>query len=294
MDTSVRAKLSALVPRVKSASGVLAVESSRFPILKKSDTASHKDDQNAHLFFEINGLPGIEAIAGDDAKSIAKAAGIRIPRFLRSNEMSVEMPILPGNIYYLTLKHKNAPVPFHTVKTGDSWQRISQQYGIRLVNLLKFNRTIFKNPLLQTGQVVWLNKRRPRKTSAELTTPEPADTTAISPMIAALSETQSLPPKDAEINPLEREKYASASIDEKQNNTLQAKQNPIHNPKIHFQHPLKMPPAYLPTRNHLLYPILCHQYRINRFQARPLPPTLFTRFRMDKRFSVFPDCIIYR
>jgi membrane-bound lytic murein transglycosylase D len=140
--------------------------------------------------------------------------------------MSVEMPILPENIYYLTLKHKKAPVPLHTVKTGDTWQGISQQYGIRLVNLLKFNRTIFKNTPLQTGQVVWLNKKRPRKAPPELTTPEPANTTTISPMIAALSETQSLPPKDEEIIPLKREKYTSAIVDEKQDNTIAENREP--------------------------------------------------------------------
>lgn len=214
MDSSVRAKLSAPVPTVSSASQVFADNSSRFPILKNSDAVSPTDDLNIHLFFEINGLPGIEAITGDDAKSIAKAAGIRMQRFLRSNDMSVGMPIIPENIYYLRLKHKKAPVPFHAVKTGDNWHRISQQYGIRLVNLLKFNRTIFKNTPLQTGQVVWLNKKRPRRTPIELTTPEPADTTAINPMIAALPETQSRRTEDAEITLLERKKYASAPIDE--------------------------------------------------------------------------------
>ena len=125
-------------------------------------------DPNEHTFYEINGLPGIEAHWEDDARSIARAGGMKKPRFLRYNDMSVDMAIVPKNVYYLKIKNKKAIVPFHTAKTDDSWQRISQQYGIRLVNLLKFNRTISKNYPLESGQIVWLDKKRPRKTPVKI------------------------------------------------------------------------------------------------------------------------------
>jgi membrane-bound lytic murein transglycosylase D len=64
---SVREKLS-LPPRQTSVASVY--EDTGFPVLKKS--ASKSKDPNGPDLYEINGLPGVEARAGDKAKTLAK------------------------------------------------------------------------------------------------------------------------------------------------------------------------------------------------------------------------------
>jgi membrane-bound lytic murein transglycosylase D len=220
MVASVRSKLS--LPEqsqpymasatVTAASNTIPDETG-FPVLKKSNVKS--SGKNPYAFYEINGLPGIEAKAGDDAKSIAKAGNLRRPKFLKYNDMSVDMPLIPGNVYYLARKNKKAAVPFHTAKTGDSWQSISQQYGIRLVNLLKYNRTISKTYPLQTGQVVWMNKKRPKKTPIEIIKPKPGDKTVTDPMIASVP-TQPQSTNDIPANASGRKKYTPVLVDKTQ------------------------------------------------------------------------------
>ncbi|HEV7382025.1 MAG TPA: transglycosylase SLT domain-containing protein, partial [Dyadobacter sp.] len=144
---SVREKL--LLPAVASAT--TNYDDSGFPILKKSNVQS---DKNGHTFYEVNGLPGIDALPGDKPKTIAKAGNLSTTRFMRNNDMVKDMPLIPGNVYYLAKKNKKAATPFHTARPGDTWHSVSQQYGMRLVNLLKYNRTISRNYPVQTGQVL--------------------------------------------------------------------------------------------------------------------------------------------
>lgn len=163
---SVREKLS-LPPRQTAVASVY--EDTGFPVLKKS--AEQLPEPNSPTLYEINGLPGIEARAGDKPKTLAKAAGIRTPRFMRYNDLLAEMPLVPGQVYYLARKNKKATTPFHTARPGDTWLSVSQQYGLRLVNLLKFNRTTSRNYPIQTGQVLFLTKKRPRKQPIEIIAP---------------------------------------------------------------------------------------------------------------------------
>jgi membrane-bound lytic murein transglycosylase D len=217
---SVRSKLSlpeqsqpVLASSSSTAASNAIPDETGFPVLKKSNVKS--SGKNAYAFYEINGLPGIEAKAGDDAKSIAKAGNLRRPKFLKYNDMSVDMPIIPGNVYYLAKKNKKAAVPFHTAKTGDSWQSISQQYGVRLVNLLKYNRTISKTYPLQTGQVVWMNKKRPKNTPIEIIKPKPGDRTVTDPVIAS-AQVQPQPANDIPANASGRKKYTPVLVDKNQ------------------------------------------------------------------------------
>lgn len=163
---SVREKLS-LPPRQTAVASVY--EDTGYPVLKKS--AVQLDEPNSPTLYEINGLPGIEARAGDQPRTLAKAAGMRTPRFMRYNDLLADMPLVPGQVYYLSRKRKKADVPSHVARPGDTWLSVSQQYGIRLVNLLKFNRTTSRNYPIQTGQVLFLNKKRPRKQPIEIIAP---------------------------------------------------------------------------------------------------------------------------
>lgn len=163
---SVREKLS-LPPRQTEVASVY--EDTGFPVLKKA--AVQLTEPNSPTLYDINGLPGIEARAGDKPKTLAKAAGVRVPRFMRYNDHLADMPLIPGQVYYLSRKHKKAAAPFHTARPGDTWLSVSQQYGVRLVSLLKYNRTTSRNYPIQTGQVLFLTKKRPRRQPIEIIAP---------------------------------------------------------------------------------------------------------------------------
>lgn len=183
---AVREKLS--LPVQTGAGPVAAMyDETGFPVIKKSDVQS--SDKDAPVLYEINGLPGIEARPGDKPKTLAKAAKIRAPKFLRINDMLKDMPLVPGEVYYLAKKNKKAATPYHTAHPGDTWQTVSQQYGMRLVNLLKYNRTVSRNYPIQTGQVLWLTKKRPRKQPIEIITPKFPAPAKITPEIAVTTAT---------------------------------------------------------------------------------------------------------
>ncbi|MFD2933048.1 LysM peptidoglycan-binding domain-containing protein [Spirosoma flavum] len=128
-----------------------------FPVLRRVTTGlSSKNDP---VLYEINGLPGIQAQAGDNAGSLARKAKISLSSFLRYNDMSDRDPVLVNDIYYLAKKRKKALVPFHTVREDETSRSISQRYGIRLKKLMRYNR-LDRIQKLATGRVMWLRERR--------------------------------------------------------------------------------------------------------------------------------------
>ena len=229
---SVREKLS--LPAQVSAIAA-NYDDSGYPILKKSNVQSN--DKNAPTFYEINGLPGIEARPGDKPKTLAKAGKLRTPRFMRNNDMVKDMPLIPGNVYYLSKKNKKAATPFHTARPGDTWHSVSQQYGLRLVSLLNYNRTISRNYPIQTGQVLFLTKKRPKKQPIEIikpTTPSPVDPQ--SPVVASSPSTTAPVATGGDIptNPSGRKKYTPVLVDKAESSIARENQSfePAATPQV--------------------------------------------------------------
>ncbi len=116
-------------------------------------------------------LPGIEARAGDQPATLAKAAKLSTSRFLKYNDLDSRDALEPGEVYYLAKKNKKGIVPFHTVREGETIRKISQIYGIRTKELMKYNRIMNRNLRLQTGRVMWLMKKRPANKPVEIINP---------------------------------------------------------------------------------------------------------------------------
>lgn len=136
-----------------------------FPVLRRVTTGA--GNRNDPALYEINGLPGIQAQAGDDAASLARRAKISVSSFLRYNDLNESDPILAKDVYYLAKKHRKALVPFHTVRDGETVRSISQRYAIRLKKLLRYNR-LNRTPTLAVGRVMWLRERRPANRPVEI------------------------------------------------------------------------------------------------------------------------------
>ena len=136
-----------------------------FPVLRRVTTGmSSKSDP---VLYEINGLPCIQAQAGDNAASLSRKAKISISSFLRYNDMSDRDPVIVNDVYYLAKKRKKALVPFHTVREDETARSISQRYGIRLKKLLRYNR-LDRVQKLATGRIMWLRERRPASKPVEV------------------------------------------------------------------------------------------------------------------------------
>lgn len=175
-----------------------------FPVLKKSQ--NQPSGYNQHVRYEINGIRGILARGGDYTNSLAKAAGLSAAKFRKYNDMDVSMQVVPGEVYYLAPKNKKAAAEFHTVRPGETLHAISQMYGLRLKELLKYNRILSKTYYLEAGRELWLTRRRPASVGVKLNEvpksrePEPKEVEAVEEPIAEMKP-EPAPVRAAETKP---------------------------------------------------------------------------------------------
>ncbi len=143
-------------------------------------TASAKEageyKSQAPLFFSWNGIKAILARRSDNIARLALQADIDKEDFLDYNDMRIFDQIVPGQVYYIKAKKKKAKVPYHTVREGETLWEISQNYGIRMVQLLKKNR-MDRPEKLKAGRILWLRHTRPENMAPEYApVPKPAPT----------------------------------------------------------------------------------------------------------------------
>lgn len=110
----------------------------------------------------INGIPVIQAKAEETPTQLASRAGISLSDFLRNNDLTIDAKIEPGAYYFLKKKKSRAEALTHTVQPGENLWRISQQYGVQLKRIEKWN----PSAKLQPGETVWITSRKPSTTQA--------------------------------------------------------------------------------------------------------------------------------
>lgn len=117
-------------------------------------------------FYTINDLNGIKADFCDGFVTLAYKSKLSIASFLACNDMTEKDLVEVGQIYYIVSKKEKASIPHHIVKEEETLWEISQQYGIKLSSLLKYNRmeTVAR---LQRGRVVWMQEKRPKNKPIE-------------------------------------------------------------------------------------------------------------------------------
>lgn len=133
----------------------------------KEETSANKPtttvtSANYHKREEIrNGILCIEVKEGDSFEKIASYYGIKLKKLLAYNDKH-ETSVTNGQIVFLKKKKRKAAkgYEFHRVKQGESLYDISQQYGVKLSDLEKYNYTDGKRGLLE-GEKVYLRKSAP-------------------------------------------------------------------------------------------------------------------------------------
>ena len=114
----------------------------------------------------MNGIPAIRAKQGDDLASLARRTGKREGRLKRYNDIGDRGNIRAGKYYYLKNKKRKGQVHYHVVRSGETLWGISQDYGIRLKQLLRKNRMKDVEEL-NIGRVLWLRFIRPKDVPIE-------------------------------------------------------------------------------------------------------------------------------
>ena len=111
------------------------------------------------IYIIINGIICIETMPGDSFEKIAGYYGIKLKKLLQYNDKS-SSTLDPGQLVFLKKKKSKAArgYEFHRVKAGDTMYSISQQYGVRLKNLCRFNYLSADSPLTE-GEKIYLRKQ---------------------------------------------------------------------------------------------------------------------------------------
>lgn len=113
----------------------------------------------AKVTMMLHGIQAIKAVAGETPTQLAQRAGIPLSAFLKNNDISVSDRITEGEFYYLKRKKTKGPISNHVVKAGDNLWSISQQYGVQLRKLERYNK-LKRSSTLQAGSIVYLSNKR--------------------------------------------------------------------------------------------------------------------------------------
>ncbi len=135
---------------------------------KTSKNEEFTVDIKRRKVYERNRIKYIIVEQGDNLDKITKEMGLLSWELKRYNEISDSMKIESGQALYLQPKRRKAEVgnDFHIVKDGETMYSISQLYGIKLKKLYRKNR-MKTGQELQTGQKIWLRKRKPAEDKAD-------------------------------------------------------------------------------------------------------------------------------
>ena len=124
--------------------------------VKTSAAAANKDEHR-----KINGILTIRAVEGDNPTNLAARAGIDLSMFLKWNDISISGRTEPGKYYLLGKKRARADQAYHKVSSGETLWDISQQYGLQLRKLKRYNK-IESDRDLKPGMTLWLSSSKPK------------------------------------------------------------------------------------------------------------------------------------
>jgi membrane-bound lytic murein transglycosylase D len=110
----------------------------------------------------INSIPALVALAGENATLLAQRGGVSLSSFLKSNEISIDHAVEAGDVYFLSRKKAVAEQETYKVRAGDNLWSISQQFGVKIKSIKKYNR-MNGDPALIPGSIVWLKASKPKE-----------------------------------------------------------------------------------------------------------------------------------
>jgi membrane-bound lytic murein transglycosylase D len=110
---------------------------------------------------KVNGIPVTEARQGEGAAQLAARAGVAVGSFVKWNDLEHAGTLTAGQTYLLGKKRARAEKAYHTVAAGDNLWSVSQQYGVQVKKLKRYNR-IESDRDIKPGMTLWLSARKPK------------------------------------------------------------------------------------------------------------------------------------
>ncbi len=149
----------------------IIAKSSPYPKIQNTKEVKLGDEKVTYA--TINDKPGI--VTDDEPANLFKlitALDISQKKFMKYNDLGITDEIEPNSVYYLKKKDRKAEEDFHVVQYGETMHDISQMYGMRQKQLRKRNR-MREGEEPQAGRVMWMRKKRSRRTPIEIKTVTP-------------------------------------------------------------------------------------------------------------------------
>lgn len=109
---------------------------------------------------KINGIWAVKPQTGETPTTMAKRVDVGLSDFLKYNDISINSRLQTDTWYFTGKKRARAEHAYHKVAQGESLWDISQQYGVRMKKLLRFNRIKSANEI-KPGMMVWLSAKKP-------------------------------------------------------------------------------------------------------------------------------------
>jgi LysM repeat protein len=118
---------------------------------------SEVSENKTREYYRSNHIKIIVANSTDTYSSLAKELNISEKRLRKYNDAGLDMTLHQGSIIYLANKKNKAACPnkIHVIEEGESFYSISQEYGIKLINLYRMNNLSF-NESASVGQILRL------------------------------------------------------------------------------------------------------------------------------------------
>ena len=104
-----------------------------------------------------NKIKYVKASKGDTPESLAKKLEMGPWQITSYNNVKKDYRFREGEKVYLQPKKGKSSKRYHMVKSGDSIWTISQQYGVRVKKIRKYNK-LGKNANLKPGQKIYLRR----------------------------------------------------------------------------------------------------------------------------------------
>lgn len=122
--------------------------------------------KTAQSRIKVNGIAAIRAEEQETPTALASRAGVDLSAFLKWNDISISDRLKAGNYYLLGKKRSRASTAYHKVSEGESLWSISQQYGVQIKKLKKYNR-LGNNEEVRPGTTLWLSSTKPKNSPKE-------------------------------------------------------------------------------------------------------------------------------
>ena len=164
---------------------------------RKSSIQNIPTNQQQAKRKKINGIAAVQAVEGDTPAKFADRSGIDLSDFLKWNDISISTRIIPGEYYLLGKKRSRSTDSFHQVAPGENLWEISQQYGVQLKKLRKYNR--LQSDDVDAGTMLWLSSVRPKDADGKEPVREVVEvdnSTTFNWSNEAVASTSTLPPRE--------------------------------------------------------------------------------------------------